>query len=178
MTDDATPDASGSPDVPAEPPRSVCPWCSAALPAADAAACPSCGATLIEAPTEDEVPGVTTLHPEYAARLARAARAKDVAQRRGLLGWLAGDIDEDGGETGAEPAPEGAFDLPAEDVRREMLRLEMEALLREAEAEAAALSAERGAGPDAADAGTDDAASIEDLDPSTLAGTDDGDRPA
>ena len=111
----------------------VCPWCSASLPAPETATCPGCGATLIEPELEEGVPGVTTLDPEFAARANRTGRPDEPTPRRGLLSWL-------GAETETSPPSdlEGSVGPPSDEVRREMLRLEMEALIRDAEAERSA----------------------------------------
>ena len=156
MTDEpgGGPDASG--------PR--CPWCSATI-VADAARCPSCGAALREARAHEapDIPGVTRVDPFTASR--RAA-----PQLTGLIGWLAGVyetattsgpesdtevtlIGRAGGEPGSSPVG-----LPSDEVRREMLRLEMLAIQAELEAEEAdaramgRLPAEPVAPPDAPEA--------------------------
>ena len=176
----------------------VCPWCSASLPAPDTATCPGCGATLIEPDLEEDVPGVTTLDPEFIARANRSMHAAEPTPRRGLLSWL-------GAETETSPPSdlEGSVEPPSVEVRREMLRLEMEALIRDAEAERSATAldlatdsapadravdtgepaavgepAAGGAGAAAADAVTavDDAANT-DADVTSTA-SDTGDRPA
>lgn len=107
-----------------------CPWCSTPVPSLDAAICPGCGANLHGDDLEDEVPGVTAIHPEIAALLTRAERSAQPPPRRGLLGWLSADEDADSASPIVE-ASEGALDRPSGAVRREMLRLEMEALLLE-----------------------------------------------
>jgi hypothetical protein len=74
------------------------------------------------------VPGLTRIDPEA------IVRGRSVAQGpRGILGLIAGEYPS----TEAAP-PEGVLAPPSRDVRREMLRMEIEA----AEAEAAALRAE------------------------------------
>lgn len=110
-----------------------CPWCSAALPSPDTAICPGCGATLIEPELDEDVPGLTTLDPEFVARANRSMHAAEPTPRRGLLSWL-------GGETETSPPSdlEGSVEPPSDEVRREMLRLEMEALIRDADAERSA----------------------------------------
>jgi hypothetical protein len=132
----------------------ICPWCSAALPDPEATRCPSCGAALREAAPAD-VPGVTQVDVEA------VLKRRPVAQRsRGLIGWLSGEYQSE--------AP-GTLAPPADEVRREMLRLELAALEAEVhaqQAEAAALAsalavAASGGGPDetshAADAESGDA---------------------
>lgn len=125
---------------PMSPSESRCPWCSAVLPDPAAEKCPSCDAQLIHASgTEPNLPGVTSLDPEAILR----ARS-DVGRSRGVLGFLTGrDLPE---PTGVESRESLA---PPEDaVRREMLRLKLEAEQAEAVAETVALQsdvlAERG----------------------------------
>jgi len=110
MSDQPSP-ATSSPGEP------HCPWCSAALPSETAARCPSCGATVHEE-TVDEIPGVTRIDPEAILR-ARSPAPKS----RGLIGWLAGDYVDEG-----PPVAPGTFAPPPDDVKREMLRLELAAL--------------------------------------------------
>ena len=126
MLDDATTEAT----VPA--PR--CNWCSAVLPSDHETTCPSCGATLVP-DAETSVPGVTAIDAEAILRNARNARAKP---RSRLLGWISGDYD-----AGVEAsAPKGSLAPPDEAVRREMLRLELEAQVANAEAEVGAMAAD------------------------------------
>jgi hypothetical protein len=120
---------------------SRCPWCSAALSDATVDKCPSCGAQLIHASgAEPNLPGVTALDAEAILR----ARSEAGRNRGGLLGFLTGrDLPE---VTGTESAESLA---PPEDaVRREMLRLQLEAEQADAVAETVALRsdvlAERG----------------------------------
>jgi hypothetical protein len=113
-----------------------CPWCSAELPAVFppgvASACPSCGAALTSATgTEPDIRGVTTLDHEAILR----ARS-DVSRPRGrLFSFITGDT------TSTAPLkPEELASLAPPDtaVRREMLRLELEAQRAELEAESLA----------------------------------------
>lgn len=139
---------SGGGPVPQSP--SICPWCSVELPDPGAEQCPSCGAAL-HGPDAAEVPGVTRVDHEA------LLRARAPAQRsRGLVGWLSGEYQA---EAAAEPP--GTFAPPADDVRREMLRLELAALEAEVQArlaEAAVLAAtESNTGPDAETEATADA---------------------
>lgn len=110
-----------------------CPWCSAVLQADDLAVCPSCGATL-SAPTAsdapDEVPGLSAVRAELLARQRRLERPK----RRGLRALFGG------GDTSAPIEPPSQAELeaiapPDEAVRREMIRLELEAALAAARGE-------------------------------------------
>ena len=106
----------------------VCPWCSTALPAADAETCPNCGAQLIPDP-DAQVPGVTAIDAEA---IVRAARNPAPQRRSRLLAWISGEYD---GEAEAPP-PAGSVAPPDVAVRREMLRLELEAEVRNLQAEA------------------------------------------
>ena len=111
-----------------------CTWCSAILPSDHEATCPSCGATLI-GEGDTSVPGLTAIDAEAILRNARTAKPK---QRSRLLGWISGDYDEGPDKP---PAP-GSLAPPDDAVRREMLRLEIEAQLANAEAETNALTAD------------------------------------
>jgi hypothetical protein len=126
MLDDVTTDASA--------PLPRCMWCSAELPSDSEVTCPSCGATLI-GEGDNPVPGVTAIDAEAIVRGARAARAKP---RSRLMSWISGEYDE---ET-EEPAPPGSLSPPPPEVRREMLRLELEAQVANLQAEAGAMAAE------------------------------------
>ena len=133
-----------------------CPWCSAELPVPDVAQCPSCGAALITATgTEPDIRGVTTLDPEAILR----ARSETTRPRSRILSFITGEtpVETDEAEA-ASVAP------PSAEVRREMLRLQLEAELADLEAETIALKAdviaERGIrvadlAPDEAQADTD-----------------------
>jgi hypothetical protein len=120
-----------------------CPWCSSAV-AADASTCPSCGAALHGASDlADEIPGVTKVDPITMARRA-------IARPNRLASWLAGDVDPlppadplapilgpRGGAVGLEAAGPTSVAPPSEAVRREMRRIELEAIKAELEARAA-----------------------------------------
>jgi hypothetical protein len=114
----------------------TCPWCSATVPV-DAVTCPSCGAQLREA-AEGEVLGVTQIDPSAVSRVRR------VKPRR-LTSWLTGDVPAEEEETG------GKIEPPTDDVRREMLKMELAAIDAELEAKAAQAAAnERLPGDEAA----------------------------
>jgi zinc ribbon protein len=117
---------------------SRCPWCSAEV-APDAARCPSCGATLREEEPAD-IPGVTQLDP--AATVARPA-----PRTRSLIGWLSGQY-----ETATTETDRGGVEPPSDAVKQEMLRLEIEAIRVDLEAEAAAHAADAGTIPEPAPA--------------------------
>jgi hypothetical protein len=89
------------------------------LASADLTTCPSCAAQL-NSPSETDVPGVTTID---VAALAWKAGAPP--RRNRLLSWISGDDDSPPPDTtGASSA---AVEPPSLAVRREMLRLELEA---------------------------------------------------
>jgi hypothetical protein len=125
MLDDATTGASA--------PLPHCMWCSAELPSATEATCPSCGATLI-GEGDNQVPGVTAIDAEAIIRSARAPKPK---QRGRWMSWISGEYNEE-----EQPAPPGSLSPPPPDVRREMLRLELEARVANLQAEAGAMAAE------------------------------------
>lgn len=105
----------------------VCPWCSAAVPPG-AVTCPACGANLV-ADAEPHLPGVTAIDPEA---VIRGARAANPPRRSRLLSLITG---EDGADEPAV-APPGSLAPPPPEVRREMLRMEIQAELANLTAEA------------------------------------------
>ncbi len=111
-----------------------CMWCSAQLPSDSEVTCPSCGATLI-GEGDSQVPGVTAIDAEAIVRGARAAKSRP---RSRLMSWISGEYDEDADK----PAPPGSLAPPPPEVRREMLRLELEAEVANLQAEAGAMAAE------------------------------------
>ncbi len=116
-------------------PITHCQWCSAELPAPDVEHCPSCGAALTSATgTEPQLPGVTALDPEAILR----ARSGVARPRNRILSFLAGDMPPDQG-TPVDPA---SFAPPSDEVRREMLRLQIDAERADLEAETVALKAD------------------------------------
>lgn len=123
--------------------ESRCPWCSSVVPAA-AERCPSCGAALreVQASAEDAIPGVTHVDPVLGMR-------RQIQRPNRLVGWLA-DVDTEptptadlairpGPAAGAALEGAGAASVapPSDEVKREMRRLELEALRAELEARAA-----------------------------------------
>ncbi len=112
----------------------VCPWCSATY-TGDPVNCPSCGATLSgDAATDPSLPGLTAIDANA------ISRAKDQVKRSRsrLLSWISGDYPEEP----QTPDALGALAPPDLDVRREMLRIELEAEVANLQAEAEALRAE------------------------------------
>lgn len=126
MLDDVTTDASA--------PLPHCMWCSAVLPSDNEMTCPSCGATLI-GEGDTPVPGVTAIDAEAIVRGTRGTGAKP---RSRLMSWISGEYDEEADK----PAPPGSLSPPPPEVRREMLRLELEAQVANLQAEAGAIAAE------------------------------------
>ena len=116
-------------------PSPRCNWCSAPLPSDHEETCPSCGATLL-GDGDTSVPGLTAIDAEAILRSARAAKAKP---RSRLLGWISGEYDEDA--SGPTAAP-GSLAPPPADVRREMLRLELQAQVANAQAEVESMAAD------------------------------------
>ena len=104
-----------------------CPWCSAELPGAPSASCPTCGATLVE--PDASVPGVNALDAEA---ISRSARLMAPIRRSRLLSWITGEDDSED----EAPAPPGSLAPPPPDVRREMARLELQAEYANLQAEA------------------------------------------
>jgi hypothetical protein len=128
LDDAATPDAS---------PEPRCMWCSAVLPSDHEASCPSCGATLVDQ-GDAAVPGLTAIDADAILRNARgAARSRPRGGR--LLSWISGEYAEDDGAGAATP---GSLAPPPAEVRREMLRLELEAQVANAQAEVEAMAAD------------------------------------
>ena len=112
----------------------ICPWCSAAVPI-DASKCPSCGAALRDA-ADGDVAGVTQVDVAATSRLARMKPPGRIAM------WLGAERTTD------NPALAGKIEPPSEEVRKEMLRLELEAIEAEIAAKNAQLEAERSLPPE------------------------------
>jgi len=109
MTEDATPTAARN-----------CPWCSEPLPESATDRCPSCQANLV-ADGEARIAGLTEVEASMASRVRRGEAPK----RSKLLSWISGEVD-DVPALRESVAPD-ALALPPRDVRREMLRLKLEA---------------------------------------------------
>jgi hypothetical protein len=113
----------------------ACPWCSAALPDPAVVRCPSCGAALTAAPdAPSEIKGVTTLDPEAILR----ARSDTTRPRNRFLSFITGEVPVD---TSGEVSPD-SLARPPDEVRREMLRLQIEAERADLTAETVALKAD------------------------------------
>ena len=118
-------------------PVAVCPWCSAAL-SPGTGDCPSCGAALTPEVNEQQaLPGLTAID---AAAIAKG-REQVRRPRNRLLSWISGEYPDDV----LAPGEADALALPDVAVKREMLRLELEAEVANLQAEADALAAEAAA---------------------------------
>ena len=124
----------------------VCPWCSAPV-AGTPQTCPSCGAALDSDLADPALPGVTAID---AAAIVRSKMPTPRSRNR-ILSWISGDYPEEANAAGGDTAALAPPDL---EVRREILRLELEAEVANLQAEADALRAEatiEGHAPDATD---------------------------
>ena len=125
---------SDAPPIEERPLTPSCPWCSAPI-VEGVTECPSCGANLTP-DGEPNVPGVTAVDP------ASIMRSKAAAQPRSrLLSWLTGEEERQA----TSKAEAQAVAPPDIEVRREILRLELEAEVANLQAEVAALQAEAAA---------------------------------
>jgi hypothetical protein len=98
-----------------------CPWCSEVLPASETVRCPHCYANLVP-DGEPHVPGLTEVEAPTAAKVRRAEPPK----RSKLLSWISGEVSDEPTPPATDIAAE-ALAPPPRDVRREMLRLQLEA---------------------------------------------------
>lgn len=113
---------------------SICPWCSAPY-MGDPEDCPSCGATLSPDPAIDpSLPGLTAIDTAAIVR----SRTPVNKPRNRLLSWISGEYPDEG--ISAKDA--AAIAPPDQAVRREILRLELEAEVANLQAEADAILAE------------------------------------
>lgn len=113
---------------------STCPWCSATVPA-EAVQCPSCGAALRDVVAED-IAGVTQVDLAATSRLARLKPPGRIAM------WLGAERTTD------NPELSGSVEPPSEEVRKEMLRLELAAIDAEIEAKTSLAEAQRNLPPE------------------------------
>jgi hypothetical protein len=116
-------------------PVSQCPWCSAPLPDPAPERCPSCDAHVTATGAEGEIKGVTTLDTEAILR----ARSEVARPRSRILSFITGEVVA---ETGDGPASPESLAPPPDDVRREMLRLQLEAERADLAAETVALKSD------------------------------------
>lgn len=147
----------------------ICPWCSATYISAPER-CPSCGATLVgDTALDPSLPGLTAID---AAAIVRAKQPVAKPRNR-LLSWISGEFPEDG----VAPGDAAALAPPDVEVRREILRLELEAEVANLRAEADALLAEAQAeGRASPTPPAPDAEPAPDADPATDAPPDDADH--
>lgn len=116
------------------PTASICPWCSASY-TGDPEDCPSCGATLTPDPAIDPaLPGLTAIDT---AAIVRSKTPVNKPRNR-LLSWISGEYPDEGVST----TDAAALAPPDQAVRREILRLELEAEVANLQAEADAILAE------------------------------------
>jgi hypothetical protein len=131
----ADPDEPGIPLPPPAAPGLRCPWCSTPIESLEDATCVACGATL-HGDSTVEIPGVTAIDS------AHASRATAPRKTRRTLGSLF--VGSDDGIPPPTQAELPALAMPDPEVRREMLRLQLDAELADLTARAAALAAEQG----------------------------------
>ena len=134
---------------------SICPWCSTPYQG-PAETCPSCGATIEGDTVDPSLPGLTAID---AAAIVRSKQQPTGRSRNRLLSWISGEYPDEA----ATPADAAALAPPDLEVRREMLRLELEAEVANLQAEADALRAEATVEGRAEGATPEDAAAAEQL---------------
>ena len=115
--DPATDPAHWAP-VEAQGPR--CPWCSTALETLEDANCPNCGAQLL-GDADPGLPGLTVVAPP-----GRPTPLEPVKRNR-LFAWISGEVLDDPEPAGGRDAAPEALAPPNRDVRREILRIQLEA---------------------------------------------------
>ena len=146
MTEESLPSASET---------SICPWCSASY-TGEPETCPSCGAVLaVDPSTDPSLPGLTAIDP---AALVRA-KTPTPRPRNRIMSWISGEYPDEG----TSPAEAGALAPPDLAVRREILRLELEAEVANLQAEADALLAEAKVESQAPGVSPEDAAAAEQI---------------
>lgn len=134
---------------------SICPWCSARYED-NPESCPSCHATLVgDAPADGALPGLTAVD---AAAISRAKQPVSRPRNR-LLSWISGEYPDEVGS----PGEAAALAPPDAEVRREILRLELEAEVAHLQAEAGALMAEAAVGSQDAGVATEQGRAAEAL---------------
>jgi hypothetical protein len=137
----------------AEAEASICPWCSASYNG-EPETCPSCGAVLAADPTTDpSLPGLTSIDTAAIVR----AKTPSPRSRNRILSWISGEYPDEPGTV----ADAGALAPPDLAVRREILRLELEAEVANLQAEADALIAEATVEGHAPGVSAEDAAAAE-----------------
>ena len=132
---------------------SICPWCSATY-TGEPETCPSCGAVLaVDPSTDPSLPGLTAIDTAAIVR----AKTPSPRPRNRIMSWISGEYPDEGGS----PAEAGALAPPDLAVRREILRLELEAEVANLQAEADALLAEAKVESHAPGVSPEDAAAAE-----------------
>jgi hypothetical protein len=143
------------PEIPSLPPAAPgarCPWCSAPIASPDDVTCGACGATL-QGDAAIEIPGLTTIDGQHSWQ---AGAPRKVRRTFGVLFAGGDDIRR------PSEADLPALAMPDAEVRREMLRLKLDAELADLTARAAAQAAERGIQvPPAPDAAPDGDAALD-----------------
>jgi hypothetical protein len=163
MVDDTPPEAASA--------EHTCPWCSATY-TGDPETCPSCGAALtVDPATDTALPGLTAID---AAAIVRA-KTPVARPRNRILSWISGEYPDEV-PTATEAT---ALAPPDVEVRREMLRLELEAEVANLQAEADSLMAEAAVeGRVPAEAASAEAPSAEVIEAATEAEAHEGEGPA
>ena len=134
---------------------SICPWCSHRY-TGEPETCPGCGAVLaVDPATDPSLPGLTAIDTAAIVR----AKTPTSRSRNRLLSWISGDYPDEA----ATAADAGALAPPDLAVRREILRLELEAEVANLQAEADAMIAEATVEGHAPGVSPEDAAAAEAL---------------
>lgn len=112
----------------------TCPWCSATVPV-EATTCPSCGASLRDA-ADGDILGVTQVDPAAVVKSKRIRSPRNIAAFLGV------------GDGPPEDELIGKVEPLTDEVRQEMLRLELAALDAEIEAKSKEAAAQQALPPD------------------------------
>src|SRR5688572_8748896 len=134
---------------------SICPWCSTRY-TGEPETCPGCGAVLaVDPATDPSLPGLTAIDTAAIVR----AKTPATRSRNRILSWISGEYPDEAGTV----ADAGALAPPDLAVRREILRLELEAEVANLQAEADAMIAEATVEGHAPGVSPEDAAAAEAL---------------
>lgn len=106
--------------TPVEAPGPRCPWCSAVLAVGDLQNCPSCRAQLT-GNADTALPGLTEVQP------VQKSAPLEAVKRNRLLAWISGEVLDDQITPANMPAAAEAIAPPSADVRREIMRLQLQA---------------------------------------------------
>ena len=119
----------------AVPVRPTCMWCTAALPVADAARCPTCGALLQPIDVDPDLPGLTTVSDNARAARVRLELAGRLATGDPALAPVGSDPDLVAIQSLRSPAdlfgghePPESYAPPSAEVRSQMRRILWEAI--------------------------------------------------